>query len=351
LASKINFDVIIIGPGPAGCAAAISCKMQGLQALLITGKEKKDDSKNNEDQPSESIHPGVLSILNQLKAGYCIEPASKGTYEGIAVNEAYNSFGKDEQGAWQGYHINRNIFDEAFLQTVIEQGIQVHKNDPVSDLIISEDRVTGLITTSGVKFTCQYMIDASGHKHIAAKKLKFKEKFYSPPLITWTGLSENIPAGHFLFEKNITRFIPQQSGWTWLAPELQNRCTWTRLELKGQQQFLPPAELQDYPNACKIKKSNRRWRAFRPVCKEGILLCGDAAGIIDPAAGQGILNALLSAAMAVKTIKACISNPALEAVYLARYDDWFISQYEEKVNMLKGFYAQHGIEIFTTKKM
>jgi flavin-dependent dehydrogenase len=344
----LHFDVIIIGSGPAGCAAAISCKMQGLDALVITGKEK-DDHSNNEDQPSESIHPGVSAIINQLNAGYCIEPASKGIYEGIAVNDAYNAFGKDEQGDWKGHHINRTIFDASFLQTVIEQGITVHDNNIVSDLISSEERVTGLITKAGVQFTCQYMIDASGHKHIAGKKLKFKEKFYSPPLITWTGLSKNIPADHFIFEKKITRFIPQQNGWIWLAPELNNRCTWTRLELKGRQQFLPPVQLQDYP-VTEIKRSNRRWRAFRPVCKEGILLCGDAAGIIDPAAGQGILNALLSAAMAVKTIKACTDNPALEAVYLARYDDWFISQYEEKVNMLKEFYAQHGIEIFNKKR-
>jgi len=341
----LHFDVIIIGSGPAGCAAAISCNMQGLRALLITGKKKKDDSNNDEDQPSESIHPGVSAILNQLKAGHCIEAASKGMYEGIAVNDAYNAFGKDEQGDWQGHHINRTIFDTTLLQAVIEQEIPVHDHDIVSDLIISGDRVTGLITKAGVRFTCTYMIDASGHKHIAGKKLKFKEKFYSPPLITWTGLSKNIPADHFIFEKKCTIFIPHQLGWTWLAPELHNRCTWTRLELKGQQQYLPPLQLQDFPVA-EIKRSNRRWRAFRPVCKEGVLLCGDAAGIIDPAAGQGILNALLSAAMAAKTIKACVDNPALEAVYLARYDDWFISQYEEKVKMLKGFYAQHGIEIF-----
>ncbi len=346
----MHVDVIIIGSGPAGCAAAISCKMQGLQVLVITGNKKNSDTKSNEDQPSESIHPGVSSILTQLHAAHCINLASKGMYEGIVVHDQSNLFGKDEQGAWQGHHINREIFDTAFLRAVVEQGITVHGNDAVSDLINTDDRVTGLMTISGVNFTCRYIIDARGYKHIAGKKLQFKEKFYSPPLITWTGVSKDIPGDHFLFEKKITRFIPQQHGWTWLAPELHNRCTWTRLGLKGQHEFLPPAQLQDYAMATEIKKSNRRWRVFRPVCKEGLLLCGDAAGIIDPAAGQGILNAILSAGMAVKTIKACINNPALEAIYLARYDDWFISQYEEKVNMLKAFYTQHGIELFEIKK-
>ncbi|MEP7237726.1 MAG: NAD(P)/FAD-dependent oxidoreductase [Ferruginibacter sp.] len=342
----MHFDVIIIGSGPAGCAAAISCKQQGLHTLLITGK--KDDTQNDKVQPSESIHPGLIPVLTQLNAVHCIETASQGLYKGIYVNDQLNPLGQDEHGAWQGHHINRKIFDAAFLQTAIDQNITISDNENVNDIITTGDRITGIITIAA-KFTCQYLIDASGHKHIAGKKLKFKEVFFSPPLVVWTGVSKNIPADLFPFEKDFTKFIPHVSGWTWLAPELEDRCTWTRLEVKGKQEFLPPAELKNSPLAAKIKVSNRRWRAFRPVCKEGVLLCGDAAGIIDPAAGQGILNAILSATMAAKTVKACISNPAFEAIYLAGYDDWFISNYEDKVNRLKHFYKLNGITIFDSE--
>ena len=347
----MHFDVIIIGSGPAGCAAAISCKQHGLNTLMITGKNKNADTKNNEDDdPSESIHPGVFSLLTQLNAAHCIDIASKGIYEGINVNNQFNPLGEDEHGAWKGHHINRTLFDAAFLQTVIEQDITFIDKDAVEDIISTHDRVTGVMTTSGEQFSCQYLVDASGYKHIAGKKLKFKESFYSPPLVVWTGVSKNIPSSSFLFEKNFTRFIPHSNGWTWLAPELPDSCTWTRLEIKGKQEFLPPVELKAYPIAAKIKTFNRRWRVYRPVCKEGVLLCGDAAGIIDPAAGQGILNAIVSAAMAAKTIKACTGNPDLEAMYLAGYDDWFINDYRDKVNRLKHFYGLHGISIFDAAK-
>ena len=346
----LHFDVIIIGSGPAGCAAAISCRLHGLNALMIIGKNKNADVENNNDEPSESIHPGVLTILTQLNAAHCIDIASKGLYEGIYINDQFNVLGKDEHGAWQGHHINRILFDAAFLQTAKEQNVTVLENDAVFDIISTDDRVTGVITTSGEQFTCQYLVDASGHKHIAGKKLKFKESFYSPPLVVWTGVCKNIPASYFLFKNNYTRFIPHSNGWTWLAPEPPDLCTWTRLEVKGKQQFLSPSVLPEYSVAAKIKTSNRRWRVFRPVCKEGVLLCGDAAGIIDPAAGQGILNAVVSATMAAKTIKACMSNPDLEAMYLAGYDDWFINDYRDKVNRLKHFYNLHGIKIFDTEK-
>ncbi|MEO6542010.1 MAG: NAD(P)/FAD-dependent oxidoreductase [Ferruginibacter sp.] len=338
----MHFNVIIIGSGPAGCAAAISCRQYGLHTLLITGRNKNAD----EDQPAESIHPGVLSVLAQLKAAHCVSHASQGLYEGVCINDEFNPLGEDEHGIWKGHHINRKIFDAAFLQTAIEQGITVLENETVVDIITTGDRISAVKINTGSEIRCSYLIDASGHKRIAGKKLKFKESFYSPPLAVWTGVCKNIPASSFIFEKNCTRFIPRQNGWTWLAPQLPGSCTWTRLELKGKHEFLPPKELKEYEIAAKIKISNRRWRLFRPVCKEGVLLCGDAAGIIDPAAGQGILNAIVSAGMAAKTVKACINNPGLEAMYLASYDDWFSSDYEDKVNRLKYFYSLHGIRIF-----
>lgn len=343
----MHFDVIIIGSGPAGCAAAISCRQHGLHTLMIAGKT---DPENTVLQPSESIHPGLIPVLSQLDAGHCIAIASQGRYEGIDVNNQYSPLGSDEDGPWEGHHINKALFCTAFLEVAIEKGVSLLNNDTVDDITTTADRVTGVITRKGVEATCLYLVDASGQKRVAGKQLLFKESFYSPPLVAWTGTSNNIPATSFLFEKNSTRFIPHPNGWTWLAPELPDRCTWTRLETKGKQQFLPPAELQSYSLATKIKKTNRRWRVFRPVCKEGLLLCGDAAGIIDPAAGQGILNAIVSAIMAVKTVKTCIDNPAFEALYLARYDDWFMTDYQDKVNRLKYFYALHGIMIFETEK-
>ena len=86
-----------------------------------------------------------------------------------------------------------------------------------------------------------------------------------------------------------------------------------------------------------------RWRLYRPVCKEGVVLCGDAAGILDPAAGQGILNALWSGMIAANAVVSCLQQPELEAFNLARYDDWFVRQYEEKAAILKSYYEEHGI--------
>lgn len=341
----MHFDVIIIGSGPAGCAAAICCKQQGLDVLLVTGKEEQRHFDPTIIEPSETIHPGVRSVLAQLNAAHCIDIAMRGVYEGIQVKEQINLLGEDEQGAWQGWHINRNLFDEALLHTVAAQGIEILYNNLVTALILNEERITGIKTNTGAELHATYCIDASGYKRFAGKRLGFNEVHCSPPLVAWTGIAENLPPDHYLFERKYTRFQPGDNGWTWLAPEYDGRCTWTRLSLKGEHDLSPPGELKEYTDPSKTKTWNRRWRVFRPVCAEGLLLCGDAAGIIDPAAGQGILNAIISAGMAVKAIKACLEKPGYESIFLAQYDDWFISDYQDKMNRLKEFYLQHGIQI------
>lgn len=337
------FSVLIIGSGPAGCAAAICCRQQGLKVLLVTDKEERPAYDPTLVTPSETIHPGVRSVLLQLEAAHCIDMAIRGVYEGIQVNEQVEPLGEDNHGPWQGWHINRQIFDEALLRTVAAQGIDILYHTSVTDLVVQEEKVTGIKTNTGDALSARFVIDATGDKRVAGKRLHFNEVHNSPPLIAWTGIAENLPPDHELYNRKYTTFIPAEGGWTWLAPEFDGRCTWTRLSLKGSHNLLPPEELAAYTDNTKTKTWNRRWRVFRPICTEGLLLCGDAAGIIDPAAGQGILNALVSAGMAVKAIKASVEQPVYESLFMAQYDDWYISNYQEKMSRLKQFYAEWGV--------
>jgi flavin-dependent dehydrogenase len=335
----MHFDAVIIGSGPAGCAAAIRCHQGGLKTAIVPGNKAYTIE---DDSPSESIHPGVETILKDLDASGCIPASSRGIYHGIQAGNNYTPLGAGPSGAWAGNHINRAVFDAEMLKCAGRRGVQILGNEAAADIIIEKERVVGLRTNSGKEISSTYVIDASGYRAFAGRKLRFKKKFFSPPLVTWTGVSAYTTNGP---GQNIASFHPNLQGWAWIAPEPGNRCTWTRLAPKGQHDLLPPGELRHLPLIGKIKTSNRRWQIFRPVCREGVILCGDAAGIIDPAAGQGILNALLSGMMAAKAVHSIIKNPGYEAFSLATYDDWFLRNYMDKVEKLKGFYALHGISL------
>jgi len=321
-------DVIVIGSGPGGAAAAITCAAAGLRVAIISKRKKELN------RPSESVHPGVGSLLNKLQIPNAIEAAALGKYKGIEVNGQFTPLGSDESGDWEGTHISREIFDACLLSAAEQQGVII-MNDTVNDVLSNNDRVIGVTTQSKKTIHASFVIDGSGRRRLAGKKMKFQEAVYSPPLVAWSGLAE------YTGNKNTT-FIPSADGWTWLAPHADGYCTWTCVSLTHHKKLLPPENLE---TVGAIHSANMQWRIFRPLCSEGLLLIGDAAAIIDPAAGQGILNALHSGIAAGQTVASCLHQPFNENFYLAAYDQWSVAQYEQKVNQLHSLYQLHGINI------
>ena len=362
-------DAIIIGSGPAACSAAITCLKAGYKTVIVTDhspsllKERElvgeffppSLSKRGAGGELESIHPGVSSLLEKIGLAGAEVAATRAYYTGIQVGSNYTPLGEDESGVWKGMHIDRHVFHAGLLQRVQEMGVEVRFNEEVEDFLLKDERVIGIKTASH-ELHAKYIIDASGKNAIAGRKLKFKRKFFSPPFVCWTGISQcSTPLSHLLPSLHkrgaggelvdVAHFIPHQNGWTWLAPVPPDRCAWTRLSLKGEKFLLPPEELEDCTTLDRIQADNRRWRLYRPVCKEGVILCGDAAGILDPAAGQGIFNALLSGMVAAQCVISCFLQPEMEAFHLAYYDDWFVRQFAEKAERLRSYYEEHGISL------
>jgi len=334
------YDVIVIGSGPAGTAAASICRKKGLHVIVVTQDSEPDESRPLSQGPLESIHPGVSSLLEKIGAQGVEQLAARATYIGINANGNYTELGRDENGIWEGLHIDRQIFNAQLLRKTMEQDVPILFNETVEEFIQDAERITGIKTKSGDLYaTC--ILDASGKKAIAGKKLTFHRKFFSPPLLCWTGISGGITT--YPFDPQAAYFIPGEDEWTWLAPQPPDRCAWTRLSMKGDRSLDPPDLLKDYPVIGEVYADNMRWRMFQPVCREGIVLCGDAAGILDPAAGQGIFNALWSGTMAAISAISCIQQPEAEAFHLAHYNQWYTEHFESKVKQLREYYITQGL--------
>ncbi len=334
------YDVIVIGSGPAGTAAASICRKTGLRVMLVTQAAEPGADASISPGPLESIHPGVSSLLEKIGAKGAEQSAARATYHGISANGTYTSLGRDEHGIWEGLHIDRQVFNAQLLRKIMDQDVPILFNETVEEFIQDTERITGIKTKSGDLYaTC--IIDASGKKAIAGKKLNLQRKFFSPPLLCWTGISGEIVS--YPFDPHVAYFIPGDDEWTWLAPQPPDRCAWTRLSMKGDKSLSPPAILKDYPVIGEVYADNMRWRMFQPVCREGIVLCGDAAGILDPAAGQGIFNALWSGTMAAISAISCIQQPEAEAFHLAHYNQWYTEHFESKVKQLREYYITQGL--------
>jgi flavin-dependent dehydrogenase len=328
-----KYNIIIIGFGSAACAAALNALRLGHSVTIVAGTAVKKDMKHK-DKPSESIHPGLFSLLDHLQCGNPSALYQRGYYTGILTNGEISYLGEDSSGAWEGIHIDKDIFLDFLRNKVMEANVEIHFCN-AAKLVFNNQRIVGVKTAEGIEYTADYVVDASGRFHFAGSHLDLKREYFSPPLVCWSGVATNIPPE--IFENICTSFDSNGWSWTWLAPENNGNCTWTRLSLKGRSNFKPPELLQEFQNSSALV-FNMRWHLFRPVSLKGLLLCGDAAGIIDPAAGQGIFSSMLSAIAAIETIDKCSGSPINENAFLKQYDHWFVSHYRAKTDRLRNYY-------------
>lgn len=331
--SNKKYDLIILGSGPAGVAAALTARKAHLNVLVIS---KEPESSTDQFTPLQSIHPGVVSLLEGLGLGEAVYNSSRNTFTAIQVNGSSNELGPADQ-KWHGHHMERTEFDRLLWSALNQNAIPIM---PEVFLQLSE-KSNGLKvkTTKNTYFT-RYLIDATGHKRKTKAFLNLSETSITKPMTCWTGVSEldKIPQNTLN-----TSFISDSTGWTWIAPENNRRFTWTQLKSEKQQSYLPP--LSGSRLISEVTAHDVRWRISRPVCKLRTLLCGDAAGVLDPAAGQGILTALTSGIMAARTVASCVNKPGLENYFFFNYDQWFLGQHEQMVNQLSRHYDQMNINV------
>lgn len=334
-----DYDVIVIGSGPAGCAAAINARRQGLSVLMITAQVPGEHPGH---QPSESLHPGISSLLRHLGAQDALHKATRATYPGLQTAAGIMDFSQGETGT----HIHKSVFNHAMLDTAVGLRVDVLAGQSVTGFLRQEETVIGIETSSGRTLIAKYTIDASGHNQVAAKILDIESLFFSPPLLCWSGLVTGIPEMHPILSTAHATFMETPGGWTWLAPEPSNgSCTYTCLSAKGQQEAALPKALMDAGIRHPPLKSNRRWRLCAALAMQGLILCGDAAAVIDPAAGQGNLMAIYSGIKASETAAAIIRQPDDdEQQQLTGYSEWFRGEYLKKVQMLRSYYPASFIK-------
>lgn len=331
-----ELDIVVIGAGPAGVAAAITAAMAGLKTVIIV---KSIGRINPMNEPLQSIHPGLETLLKSFNAEKAIRYSLRAVYSGIHSNGHFMPLSTGDQ-PWYGYHICRSSFDNYLSFCARKYNIEILTGDLISK--ISLDQITSRITLkSGRILRCLYIIDATGRSRLLGKKFKVEEEYYSPPLTTWSGVVHNIEPS--FFENTGTSFIVEASGWTWLAPEPPSRCTWTRLSLTKKVVLKGPEQLNMYNDGNEIKSANVRWRIFQQLVFNRILLTGDAAGILDPGSGQGILNACWSGLKAAGAVISILNSGRNETDSLKEYQNWFLESYLSKAKRLKEYYFNLGI--------
>ena len=308
-------DVIILGAGPAGCAAAL-CLSQydGIGIRII-------DRGRNSEKAGEVLPPGIDRILTYLGLDKDLLRSTR--HEQHRTLSAWGSDRLQERAhvfgaSGVGWALDRSAFDEALRKEVARRGI------PINHAIAREfqEAYEGWHLTctcpgnvSTLSLQTRFVVDAGGRSSRFARLLADHEKSDDRLVASWSLF--NSPEQQFSPFAGATLVEAAAEGW-WYSAELPNqtqaaalfttpdilqqlnagkaagwketlhRTTHMRSRLSGLQMLTGPSVFPAQPN-CLRRSHGRNWAA-----------CGDAAFTADPLSSMGISMALLTGAHAAR---------------------------------------------------
>ena len=318
MSNENNFDVIIVGGGPAGSTAAYLLKQQSLDVLII----------DKDKFPRMKLCGGLLTdktlkILDEIYGDTIQTLIDKGVIN--YVSYSYELRTKDE--IWHAGHsaipsviVNRYIYDHYLLNRSLEAGAHILHQDRVTKVDISNNTVT---TISGKTLKAKIIIGADGANSVVRKAMN--KSIYDPQ--KWikglaTGLEVTIPRANVGLDVSgpIIFFDIVPWGYGWVFPNKNNLVIGVGC-LFSKKQNLSKA-LDSLLSTLQFKGENPKKQGHpipygnflkRPA-NGNIILIGDAAGFVDPLMGEGIYYAHKSAKLAAESINYVLSTTSKETL-------------------------------------
>ncbi|MGP0075904.1 MAG: NAD(P)/FAD-dependent oxidoreductase [Bryobacteraceae bacterium] len=322
------FDVLVLGAGPAGCAAAIRAANCGLRVALV---EKASFPR---DLPGEALHPDVEEIFRALgvaraiaKAGFLRNPGW------ILERSGERSFVPFEgpSGLAFGFQAWRSKLDSVLLAHARGSGAVVIQPVTSAKIFMSDGRVAGL-EVDGERCFCRYLVDASGATRWLSRHLSLAVTDFSPRLV----------ARYAYFRGDcelgiIPEFREHACGWTWLARVQTDCCQCVQLSLAANAQAPdpPPPFL-----GTRFRGADVTWRLVPECAGAGYFLCGDAAAVLDPAASSGVARALASGLKAADLMVQVARKDTDSLTAAASYRQWCAHQFAGQARQLAARYAE-----------
>jgi flavin-dependent dehydrogenase len=306
--------VLVIGGGPAGTSAAITCARAGMSVTLVEAQAFP------RHRPGETLHPGVEPLLKRLGAAASLEGANFLRHAGVWVERSgtseFQAYGSDEHGPWLGYQACRTDFDALLLAQARSCGVRILQPQRALCVLSEGDRVAGAQTTAGT-VSAAFTIDASGSSAWLARQLPLPYRRASRKLIAFYGYMQ----GECPVRDAAPCFAYRPDGWAWTARVRPNLYHWTRLfttsaPLRSEG---PPPEFAGLEPLARRRGSDVTWRLLESCAGPGYFVAGDAASVSDPSSSHGVLRAIMSGMLAghlvLKNIFHHEPEPALAAEY------------------------------------
>lgn len=335
MAETPEYDVLIVGGGPAGAACALALADSGLRVALL------DKARFPRDKVCGDAIPGpTLKALARLRPAYAQElrqlTASHRT--DVSTSRLISPAGRELSVAWQAPAFNspRLQFDAALLTLVRRHTTtDIRENCPVKTLAATVTGVTATLT-DGQVLTAQLVIGCDGANSVVGRCLVphplDRARHCAAVRAYYTGVT-GAPetTSDFLFLRR------HRAGYCWVFPVGNGRYNvgfgmlsadiarekvdlkQVLAELLATHPQLAPRFAAAHALGPIVGFGLPLGGSRRPLTGPRSLLCGDAASLIDPLQGHGIDKAVRSGILAAAHARRCCAAQDFSASSLHHY--------------------------------
>jgi len=296
---KFYPDVLIIGLGPAGAAAAARASQCGLEVLAL-------DRRRVSGIPVQcaELVPAMIGQDAELSARAITQPVTR-------MVTHVETEPSDEKVLFPGYMINRFEFDQLQVKAAVTAGADCRFGVPVSCL-----RADGAVQTkTGMVIRAKVVVGADGPLSIVGRAINQK----NTELVYARQVSVPLNASSDATEIFLSADIP--GGYGWLFPQRKRANVGVGVDAGWRHRLRPllHAFLGELSSKGWIENSANAETGgaipvggmLMPYATHGdrlILLAGDAAGLTNPVTGAGIQAALVSGRLAGECAEAWVEG-------------------------------------------
>jgi len=320
-----KFDIIVVGGGPAGTTAARYAAQEGLSVLLLEkdrdigvpvrcGEAVTDEGLRIFHEPQERW---IKSTIKRLRL---IPPSEK------AIDLNLQQI---------GYILDRRVFDYDLGEYASQAGAQIVTKAYVTGLIIKNDFVSGV---TGIFMGQPFNIES---------KLVIAADGVESRVGRWAGLKTNIKMKDMesAYQKTITGIEVDENrfdiyvsrkwapgGYLWIFPKGPNIAN-VGLGVSGEYskeksaiRYLDEFLDSHFPNYSVVAQAAGGVpcaRTLKTIVSNGLMLTGDAARMVNPMTGGGIVSGMRGGLLAAQTAVKAINNGDVSAKSLKPFQkEW-----------------------------
>jgi FADH2-dependent halogenase len=363
-----EFDVAILGGGPAGSSAAIALKRLGRSVVVF------ERDRFPRFHIGESLLPTTNEMLDSLDLRAAVSglgfPKKLGAtfLTGDGAIERYADFtSANEVKQPQTWQVRRDVFDRLLLDTARERGADVRQEHRVLGVEFDDSGATVEFQPpagEASSLRARMVLDASGRWGLLARKFDLRRDEPGLKNIAIYSHYRGVPRPAGERSGDIRIVGRPDLGWFWLIPIAEDltsvgvvlpRSVFDRLPRASHEEVLERAIAETPAVASLLARAEREWPVrverdftYRASAYAGDrwLLVGDAGSFLDPVFSTGVAIALESGLEAAAAADAACSRADFRRASFAPFERRQRRRYAAFRRFVLAFYSESFRDIF-----